>query len=193
MAADTLTILGGAVLAVLLVNLSGFGAPMVDAGSPTPPDTGLVVARSEAPIPTLPPLDTLGPIVNSSVGIEATPTPIPIITLGPSPSVDASASLGPSPKPTPRPTPPPPPVAFFTCPTVHDLVIFCDGSASTHAQPGSYAWTFGDTTTGTGITIQHTYAAYDTYTVTLTVTGLDGATTSTALRVVSVVAPSATP
>ncbi|MFZ2656785.1 MAG: PKD domain-containing protein, partial [Victivallales bacterium] len=40
----------------------------------------------------------------------------------------------------------------------------------------SYAWSFGDSTTGTGATATHSYAAAGTYTVTLTVTDNGGAT-----------------
>ena len=43
----------------------------------------------------------------------------------------------------------------------------------------AYVWNFGDNTSnGTGVTVQHTYAAPGTYTVTLTVTGSGGGTHS---------------
>jgi hypothetical protein len=82
-ARDTATILATAVVAVLGWQLLGGGA----AGSPEdsgPPaqDTGIVIGSFDVE-PTLPPVDTLGPIVNPSIGIDATPTPVPFETLGP--------------------------------------------------------------------------------------------------------------
>ena len=52
----------------------------------------------------------------------------------------------------------------------------------------SYAWKFGDNTTGTGISPNHTYAAAGTYQVELTVTDDDGATDSI-IHDVTVTAP----
>jgi RHS repeat-associated protein len=55
--------------------------------------------------------------------------------------------------------------------------IVLDGSKST-APSGqtltTYAWTFGDSTTGVGVSPSHTYAAAGTYVVTLTVTSTSG-------------------
>ena len=196
---DTLTILGGALLALMLGNLAGFGAPVADLSSPTPDDSStLVGVGSLAPHPTFPPLETLGAIVNPSTGFEATPTPIPIITLAPptpsptaTPTPRPTTKPTPKPTPTPHPTPTPAPVAGFFC-TVDDLTVSCDASASQHVKPGdpgAYSWTFGDGEVGTGVTVQHLYLAYDTYTVTLTVTGVDGVTTSTTLHDVTLTAP----
>ncbi|MBI3752039.1 MAG: hypothetical protein HY263_10360, partial [Chloroflexi bacterium] len=79
-----MTILGGALLAVILGNVAGFGAPVTDLSSATPDDSSMIIGGgSLPPHPTFPPLETVGQIVNATVGFQATPTPIPIITLGP--------------------------------------------------------------------------------------------------------------
>ncbi|WP_220183170.1 S8 family serine peptidase [Sphaerisporangium album] len=75
-----------------------------------------------------------------------------------------------------------PPIASFTntCDNTTRACTF-DASASTDVDGtiASYAWNFGDGATGTGVTTSHTYAAFGTYTVTLTVTDNNGATAPT--------------
>jgi len=78
-----------------------------------------------------------------------------------------------------RPPPPPgPPVAAFTC-TVSGWTVSVDASAST-ANWGivSYAWNWGDTSSGVGVIATHNYLASGTYTITLTVTDSLGQTNS---------------
>ncbi|MGY2130537.1 PKD domain-containing protein [Blastococcus sp. SYSU DS0617] len=79
------------------------------------------------------------------------------------------------------------PPAANTAPTaefassVADLAVSVDASASKDADGtiASYAWDFGDGSTGAGVTATHPYAAAGTYTVRLTVTDDDGATGTT--------------
>jgi PKD repeat protein len=75
-----------------------------------------------------------------------------------------------------------PPVAQFTGPTtgVVGTAVSFNGSGSTDPDGtiASYAWTFGDNTTATGVSPSKAYTAAGTYTVTLTVTDNRGATAS---------------
>ncbi|MGY1649769.1 PKD domain-containing protein [Geodermatophilus sp. SYSU D01119] len=83
------------------------------------------------------------------------------------------------------------PTASFTS-SVTDLTAALDASASADADGtvASYAWQFGDGTTGTGRTATHAYTAAGTYTVTLTVTDAQGATGTRSVPV-TVTAPPA--
>ncbi len=85
------------------------------------------------------------------------------------------------------------PVAAFTSSAVN-LVASFDGSGS--ADPdgtvASYAWKFGDGSTGTGVSPSHTYAAAGSFQVELTVTDDKGATNAVT-KSVTVSAPVAGP
>ncbi len=86
------------------------------------------------------------------------------------------------------------PVAKVTA-TVTDLVVAANASGSTVSDGSTptYAWTFGDSATATGVSPTHTYAAPGTYQITVTVTdgtGLTG-TASTSVTVAAHVAPTA--
>lgn len=86
------------------------------------------------------------------------------------------------------PAPPDPgkPTASFTasCSEQNTTCSF-DGSASSDPDGTiqSWAWDFGDGSTGSGETTSHTYAESGTYTITLTVTDNDGKTASTSRTV----------
>ena len=87
------------------------------------------------------------------------------------------------------PTPPPPakkyPVAVIQT-EKNGLRVDVSGAkshADNDATITSYAWTFGDGGSATGVTATHTYAANGTYTVNLTVTDSNGMTNSTTVSV----------
>lgn len=77
-----------------------------------------------------------------------------------------------------EPAPNQPPVAQAGGPYRSEAVVPFDGRASADPDgntPLTYAWNFGDGTTGTGATPSHTYAADGVYDVTLVVTDALGA------------------
>jgi len=80
------------------------------------------------------------------------------------------------------------PTAAFTT-VVDGLSVAFDGSGSTDAEGAvTHRWDFGDGTTATGATAQHTYAAAGQYPATLVVTDGGGQTSSTTMTV-TVTAP----
>jgi PKD repeat protein len=91
-----------------------------------------------------------------------------------------------------------PPIAAFNAnpssTTVGTQIAF-SGSASSDIDGSivSYAWQYGDGTTGFGVTTQHAYAATGTYNVRLTVTDDDGATGTTTQQVVIAAQPNQPP
>ena len=81
------------------------------------------------------------------------------------------------------------PTASIATPTINGLKVDFTGSGNdTDGTIASYAWEFGDGSTGTGASVTKTYDAGGTYTVKLTVTDDDGAK-GTDTRSVTVTAP----
>lgn len=82
-----------------------------------------------------------------------------------------------------------PPTAVTSGPAsglVEEMLSFSgSGSSDSDGNIVSYAWDFGDGTTGSGITVTHSYSAIGSYTVTLTVTD-NGGLASQATHVVQI-------
>lgn len=84
------------------------------------------------------------------------------------------------------------PAAAFTTSAAGLTAAFdASGSTDVEAAPAGYAWTFGDGTSGSGVTVNHTYPRAGTYSVSLVVTDSDGAT-GTKTGQVTVSAPAST-
>ncbi|HJW21166.1 MAG TPA: PKD domain-containing protein, partial [Candidatus Limnocylindrales bacterium] len=174
---DSSTLVGAALLAVVAFQVLSGAGPGATPGYSTPPgQTGVAVGSLGAGT-TLPPLTTLGPIVNPGIHLEATPTPVPVITLPP-----LKPRARPTPKPTPRPTATTPPSVTVSCGVVSGQQVNCTATVA-HIQSGSEVWAMGGAGSvdlgGSGSTsITFTYGSSGTYAVAVTVTGLNGSTTA---------------
>lgn len=199
---DSATILVVVVAMLLAVQLFGPRKSAVVEGSPTPIPSGSPTSSFE-PLGSPAPGETLGPIVDPSLGIDATP-PGPT----PRPTPEPTLRPGTTPRPTPRPTPtptrtprppatlnpatptpaptptpePPPPNAVLECNVpLLSMTVTCM-SSSTNIENNSEAWSMGGAGTldsgGSGsASVVWTYDLPGVYTVRLTVTGTDGTTT----------------
>ncbi len=90
--------------------------------------------------------------------------------------------------PTPTPATGTAPKAAFTIsnvvPAANETVSFnASGSSDSDGTIASYSWDFGDTTTGTGVQVSHSYATVEDFKVVLTVTDNSGLTGKKTLRV----------
>lgn len=202
---DSATILVGVVLALLGAQVflpKGNGGP-TDSGDLS---SGVVIG-SLPPGYSLPPGVTFGPILNPSLGIDATPTPIPVITLGPEtpspsakPTPKASKTPGASGSPTdsapppsdspapptdspppPTDTPPPPDANFTWIESSPCVIDFTNASIG----DTSWDWDFGDLATSTANNPTHTYLVGPmTYSVSLTINGTGGPSITKSVDVV---------
>ncbi|MCD6223050.1 MAG: DUF2341 domain-containing protein [Thermoplasmata archaeon] len=78
-----------------------------------------------------------------------------------------------------------PPFAYFTY-SIDNRTVYFDASSSNDIDGNivSYEWSFGDGTTGTGMTISHTYTKSGTYIVKLTVTDNKGKKNDTSKNII---------
>jgi hypothetical protein len=199
---DSATILSAIVVALLVFQLLGGLSAALPGASPSPSSAG-PGTESEGIGPSAPG-QSHAPIVDPSLGIDATPT-IPVRTLPPTgthaptlpPAVTPRPTTRPAPTPTrpvptptptptptpePTPTPIPSPTVHVSCDVTAPLTVTCAGTTS-DIQNNSEVWTMGDPGTvvlggdGTG-SITFVYDTAGTHHVTLTVTGLDGSSTA---------------
>lgn len=202
---DSAIILSAVVIALLLAQTLLPRSTGTVTGDPTDYPSGMAIGSIGAPR-TLAPGETFGPILDPSLGIDATATPIPVVTLGPTrrPTPIPSAAPGATPASTPRitpkptktprpptppptlaptPTPPLPPTVAISCDDVPTLsmTVTCSSDV-THIQGGSQDWNMDGTGTlesggdGSGSIVWTYDLPGGTFTVSLTVTGDDGST-----------------
>ena len=82
-----------------------------------------------------------------------------------------------------------PTAAFTATPSALDVSVDGSASADLEAAIASYAWTFGDGATGTGVTTSHSFASAGTYDISLTVTDAGGLTATVTRQVTVIAAP----
>jgi hypothetical protein len=192
---DTVIILSGILVALLATQLLLPRAGGTAVASPTPIPTGVVIGPSASPDAGLPGSSAV-PLVDPSLGIDATPSPIPVVTLPPTgsaapthPGSTPAATLKPTrtpsptprptqvptpaPTPTPEPTPIPAPHASFTWSQdgLTTTVLFADASSGAI---DSWSWDFGDGASSSEASPSHDYGSIGAWQVTLTVTGPGG-------------------
>ena len=188
---------GGTATATATVTITAAPVPVASAGGPYTGVTGIAVTFTGA-ASTAPTGQTLSYAWNfgdSSTGTGVTPTHAYAtagtftVTL----TVTASSGGTSTATATATITAAPVPVASAGGPYtgVTGTAITFTGSASTAptGQTLSYAWNFGDSSTGSGVSPTHTYATAGTFSVTLTVTATGGATATSTTTATITAAP----
>lgn len=84
-----------------------------------------------------------------------------------------------------------PTAAFTATPNGNTVTLDASGSTDSDGTIGSYRWDFGDSTTGSGSKVTHTYSADGTYPITLTVVDNGGAVALSQSQFVTAVKPNA--
>jgi hypothetical protein len=100
---DSAAILSAVIVFVLAFRLLGSFATTTSEASPSPSPSGLA-GGSQGAEASLGPGQTFVPIVDPSLGIDATPTPSSLFTLPPTGTHAPSLAPRATPRPTPRPT-----------------------------------------------------------------------------------------
>jgi hypothetical protein len=191
---DSAIILVGIVMALLVAQLLPRSDPGLAADA-TDLASGAVTEGSHPPAASGEPGPTFGPIVDPSLGIDATRPPRPGVTLPPTGTFEPGETRAPTPRPTkpppatiapptpaPTPTPTPeitpeitpvpdPPAAGFSWSATLLVVQFTDASTG---DIETWAWDFGDGTGSAEASPSHAYLDAGDYIVRLTVTGPGG-------------------
>ncbi len=202
---DSAFILIGVVIALLVAQTLLPRSAGTVTGEPSDFSTGVALGSIGSPR-TLAPGETVGPIIDPSLGIDATPTPIPVITLAPTrkpdpiatptptptvtPAPTATPRITPRPTTTPRPTRTPTPTGTPTptqtpAPTADftwnqsgltTVVDFTDGSSGSVV---TWSWEFEGGGSSSQPNPSHDFGLPGVYSVTLTVTGPGGSSSIT--------------